>query len=193
MTERHKGLEVIYCADKRAFNKWLNQNHGQEESIWLKLAKKGSQQKSPSYEEARETAIAWGWIDGLVNALNDSFYLIKFSLRRKKSKWSKINRGIAEGLIEKNKMRKSGLAQVEAAKADGRWQAAYDSPSQMKEPADFLAALKKNKKAREFYPTISKANRNTMLYQIQDAKKEETRQRRINKFITMLAEGRASQ
>ena len=122
---KHKGLVVVTRKDSEAFNAWLEANHEQEEAIWVRFAKKASKKKTPTYEEARERAIAWGWIDGLINRWDDDYYVIRFSRRRKKSNWSRINRGIAEQLIKDGRMEEPGMAEVKAAKKDGRWAKAY--------------------------------------------------------------------
>lgn len=170
---------------------WLAKSHNQEEAIWLKFAKKASGKKTVSYEEAREAAIMYGWIDGLINKYDDQFYLIRFCSRRPRSKWSKINREIATQLIKANLMQPAGIQQVEAAKADGRWEAAYDSASTMKVPPELQKwlNLKKNKKAKEFFESITSSNRYAFLYRIQAAKREVTRNKWIEKAKEMLTNG----
>ena len=184
--ERHKDLDVLPFADMKSWLAWLESNHPQEEGIWLKFAKKNSQIKSITYEDAREGAIMYGWIDGLINGLDEKYYLTKFTPRRRRSQWSKINRGIAELLIKRNRMRPSGSAQVIAAKLNGRWAAAYDSQSVIETPPELKQFFKTNKKAKQFFDSISQSNRYAFLYRIQTAKRLETRQRRIDQTIEML-------
>ncbi len=173
------------------FRAWLEKNHAKAPEIWVKLAKKGSGIKSVNYQEAVEVALCYGWIDGLVRKLDEDFYGQRFTPRRAKSKWSKINRTKVQQLIKDGKMRPAGLAEIERAKADGRWDAAYDSPSTMDVPDDLRRALGKNPKARRFFEALNKRNRYAVLYQINDAKKPETRARRIKKFVEMFAEGKS--
>ena len=154
------------------------------------MAKRSSGIASVSLPEALETALCFGWIDGQRKGLDDAWFLQRYTPRRKRSKWSKINRENAEALIEAGRMRPAGLAQVEAAKADGRWEDAYPSPSQMTAPPDLQAELDRNPKAAAFFETLSSTNRYAVLYRIHDAKRPETRARRIAQFVEMLAEGR---
>ena len=153
------------------------------------LAKKGTGVTTVTYAEALEVALCFGWIDAQVKRFDDTYYLQRFTPRRTRSKWSKINRDAATRLTEAGAMRPPGLAAVERAKADGRWDAAYDSPANAAMPEDLERALARNKKAREFFATLSKQNRYAILYRIQDAKRPETRARRITQFVEMLARG----
>ena len=189
MSETHDGIEVLTFKTQRQWHYWLKKNYDQQESVWLKFAKVSTGIPSITYEEARESAIAFGWIDGLINSLDESFFLRKLSPRRPRSSWSKINRQIAEDLIAAKQIQPSGLAQVEAAKADGRWDQAYDPPSKISPPSEIESFLKKNRKAREFYESISAANRYAFLYRIQNAKREDTKNRHIKKMIDMLTAG----
>jgi uncharacterized protein YdeI (YjbR/CyaY-like superfamily) len=183
---QHKGLVVKHFKTKADFTDWLKANWQQEESIWLRFAKKDSGKHSPSYEDAREVAICYGWIDGLINKLNDDFYLIKFTKRRTRSLWSKINRDIAETLIKQKKMRKPGLAEVERAKADGRWAAAYDSPKNMTVPKWFETLVAKDKVALKNYQALGKTARYTIASNLRSAKREETKHRRAEKYLAQL-------
>jgi uncharacterized protein YdeI (YjbR/CyaY-like superfamily) len=158
------------------------------EGLWLKIAKKGSGIESVNYDQAVEVALCYGWIDGQVRKLNEDHYLQRFTPRRPRSKWSKINRKKAMELIERGEMRAAGLREVERAKADGRWDAAYDSPRTATVPEDLLKELEKNEQARKFFYELDSRNRYAILYQIQDAKRPETRARRIAKYVAMLAE-----
>ncbi len=156
--------------------------------MWLKIAKKGSGLESVSYDQAVEVALCYGWIDGQVRKFDEDYYLQRFTPRRPRSKWSKINRKKVEDLVERGKMKAAGLREVERAKADGRWDAAYDAPSTATVPDDLSRELEKNEKAREFFRELDGRNRYAILYQIQDAKRPETRARRIAKYVAMLAE-----
>jgi len=156
--------------------------------MWLKFAKKGSGIETVTYDQAVEVALCYGWIDGQVRKLDEDYYLQRFTPRRARSKWSKINRQKATELIERGEMRPAGLREVERAKADGRWDAAYDAPSTAQVPDDLLRELGKNERARKFFETLDGRNRYAILYQIQDAKRPETRARRIAKYVAMLAE-----
>lgn len=172
------------------FRAWLDKNHAQAPEIWVRFAKKGSGIKSVNYQEVVEVALCYGWIDGLARRLDDNYYIQRFTPRRSKSNWSKINRAKVEQLIKDGKMRPPGLAEIERAKADGRWDAAYDSPSTMDVPDDLRRALAKKPRARSFFETLSKSNRYAVLFQIHDAKKPETRARRIKKVVEMFDEGK---
>ena len=187
--ETHKDLEVFQFRDYKAWLAWLAKNHKQSESIWLKFAKKDSGIRSVTYEEAREGAITYGWIDGLINRYDESYYLIKFTPRRPKSKWSKINREIAEGLIKRKKMKPSGLEQVKAAKKDGRWATAYDSASTIKVPPALQKLIDSNKTAKKNFESLSSANRYAFLYRIHNSKRDETKKRHIEKAFEMLKKG----
>jgi uncharacterized protein YdeI (YjbR/CyaY-like superfamily) len=171
------------------WEKWLEKNHDESEGVWLKFAKKNSSQKSVNYAEALDVALCYGWIDSQTKSLNEKFYLQKFTPRRSRSVWSKINVAKIESLIAEGKMRPAGLAQVESAKADGRWDAAYHSPTNAVVPEDFAKALAKNKKAAQFYEELSKSNKYAILWRLQQAKRPETRARNIVKFIGMLERG----
>lgn len=183
-------LAILEFESQAAWEKWLEENHRQPDSVWLKFAKKNSGVTTVGFIEAIETAICYGWIDSVRNGFNDKFFIQKFSPRRPGSVWSKINVERVEALIKQGRMKPAGLAEVEAAKADGRWEAAYEGQSRAEAPADFLEALAMNKKAAEFYETISKANKYAIIYRLHNSKKPETRAANIQKFIAMLAEGK---
>ena len=167
---------------------FLEGHHDTSEGLWLKIAKKGSGIESITYDQAVEVALCYGWIDGQARKLDEDYYLQRFTPRRPRSKWSKVNRKKAMELIERGVMKTAGLREVERAKADGRWDAAYDSPRTAAVPADLLRELEKNKQARKFFYELDSRNRYAILYQIQDAKRPETRARRIVKYVAMLAE-----
>lgn len=173
------------------FRKWLAANHGRTEGLWLRIFKKASGQPSITYAEALDEALCFGWIDGLKHSHDERSWLQKFTPRRARSGWSKINTQHAERLIRAGQMQPPGHAQVEAAKNDGRWTAAYDSSIHVTFPDDFLTALGKNKKAKAFFDSLSKANRYAIGYRLQTAKRPETRQRRMETILEMLRRGEA--
>ena len=181
-------LPILPFATRGAWEAWLDEHHAASEGLWLKIAKKGSGIETVSYPEALEVALCYGWIDGQKASFDDRYWLQRFTPRRSRSKWSKVNRQKATELIERGAMKPAGLREVERAKADGRWDAAYDAQSTATVPDDLRRQLEKNDAAREFFQTLNSANRYAILYQIGDAKKPETRARRIEKFVAMLAE-----
>jgi uncharacterized protein YdeI (YjbR/CyaY-like superfamily) len=183
-------LPVMPFASRDAWSAWLEEQHAASDGLWLKFAKKGSGLDSVTYAEAVEVALCYGWIDGQVRKFDEDYYLQRFTPRRARSKWSKINRQKATELIERGEMKPAGLREVERARADGRWDAAYDAPSTAQVPDDLLRELEKNQPAREFFETLDGRNRYAILYQIQDAKRPETRARRIEKYVAMLSEGK---
>jgi uncharacterized protein YdeI (YjbR/CyaY-like superfamily) len=176
-------------ADAADFDRWLGTNHASCPGVWVRIAKKGSGKKTVSYPEALEVALAWGWIDALKRPLDDAEWLQRFTPRGPRSPWSKVNCAKAEALIETKRMKPPGLAQVERAKKDGRWEKAYESQSKAELPADFAEALARNKKAAAFYATLNSANRYAIVYRLHSAKKPETRQKRFDSFLAMLARG----
>ncbi len=165
---------------------WLEINYGEQIGRWLKIAKKASELRSVSYAEALEVALCYGWIDGQKQSYDDKYFLQKFTPRRPRSIWSKVNVEKISILTSAGKMKPSGIAAVDAAKADGCWANAYDSHSTIVMSPDFQAALDLSPQAKEFYTTLNKTNTYAMLWRIQTAKKPETRQAIIKKFITML-------
>ncbi len=164
---------------------WLEE-HQAEAGIWLKIAKKGTGIPSITIAEALDSALCYGWIDGQRASFDGNYFLQKFTPRRPKSTWSKINCKKVAALTEAGRMRPAGLRQVELAKADGRWEAAYDAQSTMTVPDDFQSELEKNPTAKDFFATLNSQNRFAILFRIQTAKKPETRSARIQKFIDML-------
>jgi uncharacterized protein YdeI (YjbR/CyaY-like superfamily) len=181
-------LPIVPFASREAWEAFLKGQHATSEGLWLKIAKKGSGIESVTYDQAVEVALCYGWIDGQVRKFDEDYYLQRFTPRRPRSKWSKVNRKKAMELIERGVMKAAGLREVERAKADGRWDAAYDSPRTATVPADLLRELEKNNQARKFFYELDSRNRYAVLYQIQDAKRPETRARRIAKYVAMLAE-----
>ncbi len=180
-------IPIASFARPRAWADWLAANHASSRGVWLKLAKKDSGVESITYAEALEEALVWGWIDGQKQAFDDKAWLQKFTPRGPKSIWSKINREKALALIAAGRMKPSGLAQVEHAKQDGRWEAAYDSQSRAAVPEELMAALAANPRAADFFATLNSANRYAVVFRVQTAKKPETRARRIAQFVEMLA------
>ena len=181
-------LPIIPFASRDAWKGWLEEQHATANGLWLKIAKKGSGVDTVSYAEAVEVALRYGWIDGQKASFDDRYWLQRFTPRRPRSKWSKVNRQKATELIEAGEMKPAGLREVERAKADGRWDSAYDAQSTATLPDDLRRELEKNYKAREFFSKLDSRNRYAILYQIQDAKRPETRVRRIAKYVAMLAE-----
>jgi uncharacterized protein YdeI (YjbR/CyaY-like superfamily) len=172
-----------------AWEKWLAVHHGDEQGIWMKFAKKGTGVTTVSYAEALEVALCYGWIDSQTKGLDETYYLQRFTPRRKRSRWSIINRDAATRLIDAGSMKEPGLHEVERAMADGRWDAAYPGAQTAEVPDDLARALRANKAARDFFATLSGHNRYAILHRIHDAKRPETRTRRIEKFVAMLARG----
>jgi uncharacterized protein YdeI (YjbR/CyaY-like superfamily) len=181
--------EIRLFADQRAWAAWLDKNYGRADGIWLRLAKKNSRLQSLTYGEALEVALCHGWIDGQKRPESDDAWLQRFARRSPKSIWSKINREKAEALIESRRIKPAGLAAIAAAKKDGRWDAAYDSPRAATVPADFQTALNASPRAKDFFASLDRANRYAILFRIQNAKKPETRARKIQEFVLMLEKG----
>lgn len=188
--EEYKNLPILFFKTADAWRTWLSEHYADEPGVWLKFAKKASGIESLNYAAALQEALCFGWIDGQAKTIDETYYLQKFTKRRPQSMWSKRNIGYVAALIEAGKMQPAGLAAIEAAKADGRWQNAYDSASVMTMPDDFKEALEKYPKAYEFYKTLNKTNTYAILWRIQTAKRPETRALRITKFIAMLDEGK---
>lgn len=182
-------LPVHLFAGPEELEAWLEENHEASDGVWLKIAKKGAREPSVTYDEAVELALCFGWIDSQVRRFDDQHYIQRFTPRRPRGRWSKINREKAEALIEAGRMRPPGLAEVEAAKADGRWEAAYDGQRTAKVPPDLQRELDANPAAAEFFAALDSANRYAIVYRLDDAKKPETRERRLRKFIAMLERG----
>jgi uncharacterized protein YdeI (YjbR/CyaY-like superfamily) len=171
------------------FESWLAGNHDGSSGIWLKLRKKTPGVVALDYAQALDVALCYGWIDGQKRAYDDVFWLQRFTPRRARSRWSKINCAKVATLVEGGRMRPPGLAEVERAKADGRWDAAYDGARSATVPQDLAAALAANHTASEFFGTLDSQNRYAILHRVQEAKRAETRARRIEKFVAMLAQG----
>jgi uncharacterized protein YdeI (YjbR/CyaY-like superfamily) len=165
---------------------WLDREHGTSAGVWLRIAKKGSKLQSVTYQDALETALCYGWIDGQKRPENEDCWLQKFLPRSARSLWSKINREKALALLATGTMKPAGLAAIENAKRTGRWEAAYDSSSRAQVPGDFQAALEASPRAKAFFETLDKTNRYAVLWRIQTVKKPETRARKIAQFVAML-------
>jgi uncharacterized protein YdeI (YjbR/CyaY-like superfamily) len=177
---------IVSFADQRAWEAWLRKHHVTSPGVWLKIAKKASRHRSVTYDEAVEGALCYGWIDGQKRPHDASWWLQKFTPRRPKSIWSKINRTKALRLIKAGRMQPAGVRQVHGAKRDGRWVSAYDSQRTMRMPHDLRAALSKNAKAKAFFKELSAANRYAILWRVHDAKRPETRAKRIADFVRRL-------
>lgn len=183
------GRPILAFASPEEWEAWLEREYASSDGVWLKFAKKGSGVASVAYAEAVEVGLCYGWIDSQALSLDERFYLQKFTPRRARSKWSRVNRDKVAALMKQGRMKPAGLAQVEAAKKDGRWEAAYASPADVEVPEDLQRALDASPKAAEFFATLNKSNRYAIVYQLQDAKKPETRTRRLEKFVGMLERG----
>jgi uncharacterized protein YdeI (YjbR/CyaY-like superfamily) len=188
-SELGRELPTKLFATSSAWERWLEKNHDRSRGVWLKLAKVTAGTSSVSYAEALETALLFGWIDGQKQKLDDVFWLQKFTPRAPRSPWSERNRAIATRLIEQGRMRASGLAAVESAKKDGRWGRAYASQRHAAVPPDLQSALDAKPDALAFFGTLDSHNRYAMIYRVHEAKKPETRAKRIASFIQMLARG----
>ena len=182
-------LPILPFASAAEMEEWLEGNHAGSDGIWLKIAKKGSGVASVTYAEALELALRFGWIDSQKRGFDETHFLQRFTPRRPRGRWSKINREKAEALIERGRMRPAGRAQVEAAREDGRWEAAYEGQGTAKVPADLQRELDGNDAAAEFFASLDSANRYAILYRLDEAKKPETRERRLRKFVAMLERG----
>jgi uncharacterized protein YdeI (YjbR/CyaY-like superfamily) len=186
MTEERAGLPILAFSDLAALERWFEAQPAGSPGLWIKFAKAGSGIASVSKSEAIDAALCHGWIDGQLDKYDDAYWLIRFTPRKARSKWSQVNRARAAELLEAGRMRPPGLVQIEAARADGRWDAAYAPASKAEVPADLQAALDRSPEAAAFFATLSGANRYAILYRIGAVKKAETRARKIASFIAML-------
>jgi uncharacterized protein YdeI (YjbR/CyaY-like superfamily) len=180
-------LPILPFERQKDWSVWLDKNHAASSGVWMKLAKKASGIKSVTYDEALEVALCYGWIDGQKKSYDETSWLQKFTPRGPKSIWSKINTEKAQRLIENGRMKPAGLKAVESARQDGRWDAAYASQSKSAAPGDLQAELDRNAKAKAFFATMDSRNRYAILHRIHTAKKAETRAKRIEQFVRMLA------
>jgi uncharacterized protein YdeI (YjbR/CyaY-like superfamily) len=179
-------LPVKPFTNIEGWNTWLTENHDASEGIWLRIYKKDSGEKSVTYNEALEEALCFGWIDGQKKSYDEKSWLQKFTPRHPKSLWSKRNTEHVLRLIKENRMKPTGLKEVEAAKKDGRWDKAYSPQAQMKIPDDFISVLKKDQNAYEFFKTLNKANIYAIAWRLQTAKKPETREKRMKTLLEMM-------
>jgi uncharacterized protein YdeI (YjbR/CyaY-like superfamily) len=183
-------LPELIVLDPLAWRAWLREHHDDSAGVWLLLAKKGTvQPTSLTYDQALEEALCHGWIDGQVGRRDEATYRQRFTPRRPRSTWSKRNTGIAERLLADGRMHPAGVAELERAKADGRWDAAYAGPAGIEVPPDLAAALDAEPKAQAMFEALTRQNRYAVLYRIATAKRADTRARRIEQFVAMLARG----
>jgi uncharacterized protein YdeI (YjbR/CyaY-like superfamily) len=182
-------LAILPFKNTQAFATWLAKNHATSPGIWMQIYKKGSGTATITYAEALDEALCWGWIDSQKRSLDATAYLQRFGPRRPKSIWSKVNQTHIARLTQEGRMQPRGVEQVKSAKADGRWERAYDSPKDMSMPRDFLAALSRHKKAAIFFKTLNKTNTYAIAWRLHTAKKPETRARRMEAIILMLEKG----
>lgn len=183
---RDSDYPIVLFPDRAAFREWLSAHHAARPGLWLQIAKAASSLRSVTYAEALDVALCFGWIDGQKRSHDANSFLQKFTPRQRRSPWSKRNREHVKRLLAAGEMHSAGMAAVEAARADGRWDRAYDSPATATVPADLRAALDEHPDARAFFDTLKGANRYAILYRIHSAVKPETRARRIAQFIAML-------
>lgn len=189
MTEQFNGLPVLTFATAKSFEDWLDEQPADAAGAWLKLAKKAAGKVTLSKAEAIDAALCYGWIDGQLDKYDDEYWLVRFTPRKARSKWSRVNRDRAAALMAEGRVRRSGLAQIEAAKADGRWDAAYAPARSAQVPADLQQALDASPRASAFFATLKGANRYAILYRIGAVKRPETRARKIAEFVAMLERG----
>jgi len=180
---------TVVCAGPEEWRAWLEEHHASEQGAWLKIAKKGSGIASVSHAEALDVALCFGWIDAVRHAHDEEYFVQRFTPRRTRSKWSQVNRDKAERLIEAGEMHPAGLAEVQRAKADGRWDAAYEPQSRASVPDDLQAALHANRAAAQTFANLTSQNRYAILFRLRDAKRPETRARRLERFVAMLERG----
>jgi uncharacterized protein YdeI (YjbR/CyaY-like superfamily) len=180
---------VIAFESDADWEAWLEEHHATADGVWVKIAKKGTGIPTVAYPEVLDTALCFGWIDGQRKALDDQYFLQRFTPRRARSRWSQVNRDKVEALTKAGRMRPPGIAEVERAKADGRWDAAYASVRTMEVPADLQRELDARPQAAAFFATLNSQNRYSILYRLHDAKRPETRARRLEKFVAMLEAG----
>jgi uncharacterized protein YdeI (YjbR/CyaY-like superfamily) len=181
--------EALPFESPAAWEAWLSEHHESSDGIWIKFAKKASGIPSVTYKEVLPIALAHGWIDGQVKRIDADWYRQRWTPRRARSVWSKINRATVEAMIERGEMKPAGLREVERAKADGRWERAYDSPKTAEVPPELQAALERDPAAAAFFAGLDSNNRYAILHRIQNAKKPETRARRIEQFVAMCSRG----
>jgi uncharacterized protein YdeI (YjbR/CyaY-like superfamily) len=189
MKKNAESMPTFSFKTQKTFREWLEENYNSSSGVWLRLYKKDSGIGSITHDEALGEALCFGWIDGQANRFDDKSWIQKFTPRRPKSIWSKKNAERAEKLIRLGKMKPAGLREIDVAKADGRWEKAYDSPANMKIPEDFMKRLSKDKKAFKFFKALNRTNLYSIAWRLQTAKKPETREKRITQIIEMLSKG----
>jgi len=182
-------LPIIPFASRDEWETWLDEHHGTSNGLRLKLARKNSGIDSVTLAEAVEVALCFGWIDSQADKFDDDYWLLRFTPRGTRSKWSQVNCKKVESLIEAGRMQRAGMREIERAKSDGRWDAAYEPQSRATVPEDLQRELDRNDGAAEFFGTLDSRNRYAILHRIHDAKRPETRARRIEKYMTMLSKG----
>jgi uncharacterized protein YdeI (YjbR/CyaY-like superfamily) len=187
--ESKQDLPIVAFATQAEWEAWLAAHHAADKGVWLKIAKKDTGAATVSYAEALESALCYGWIDGQKAAYDAQFWLQKFTPRGRRSKWSRINRDKATALLEEGRLQPAGLAQIEQARQDGRWDAAYEAQSRATVPDDLQRALDANPAAQACFATLDRANRYAILYRLRDAKRPQTRARRLAQFVAMLEAG----
>jgi uncharacterized protein YdeI (YjbR/CyaY-like superfamily) len=188
----HEAMErlILPFATPELWAAWLAEHHADTpDGVWLKLAKKESGIASVTYAQALDEALCFGWIDGQKAPADETWWLQRFTPRRARSRWSKVNTEKVQALIEQGRMQPAGMKEIEAARADGRWEAAYDRQSTAQVPDDLQAAFDANPAAAAFFATLTGANRYAVLYRIHEAKRPQTRAARIEKFVAMLERG----
>lgn len=183
-------LPVKRFASHAAWDAWLEKHHAVSKGLWLEFGKKGSGVPSVTHAEALESALRYGWIDGQTASVDAKMFRQRFTPRRPKSKWSKINCAAVERLLAEGRLETAGLREMDAARKDGRWAAAYDSPRNIQVPDDLAAELRKRPAARRFFEQLDSRNRYAILYRLFDAKRPETRQRRLEQFVRLLEDGK---
>ena len=183
------GLPTVFFASAADWEQWLEDNHAVSDGVWIRMAKKDSGIDSVRYPHVLDTALCFGWIDGRREALDERHFLQRFTPRRARSRWSRINREKVERLIADGKVRPAGLSEVERAQADGRWEAAYESQKTIAVPEDLRRELDSRPQAKAFFAELTSQNRYAILYRLQDVRRPETRARRLAKFVAMLEAG----
>lgn len=189
LTKNKDELPTLFFADRLTFEEWLESHHEVSPGIWLRIAKKHAGFDSVTYEEALEAALCYGWIDSRKETYDERSWLQRFTPRGPRSIWSKVNKDKAERLIAEGRMKLPGFAAIEAAKRNGLWDQAYESQSRASLPEDLASELERNAKAKAFYDSLDKRNQYAILFRVHNAKKPETRAKRIQQFITMLEQG----
>jgi len=183
-------MDILEFRSIAELRRWLGKNHARSDGIWMRIFKKGSGEKSVTYAEALDQALCFGWIDGLKKSFDEVSWIQKFTPRRARSVWSKLNTQHAARLIKAGAMTAAGLKMIEEARADGRWGAAYDSPKNAAPPEDFLRALARNRKAEAFFKSLNRANVYSIVFRLQSARNAETRTRRLELILSMMKQGR---